>query len=87
MTNISSVIACDAAMRGPNLVINELNSYAIDLADITHDCNFHQILELHVTISSIDTNLNGHVLSCKTRPIDSLTLAARWMISHHLPKM
>jgi hypothetical protein len=68
MTNISGAIVHDAAMRGPTLVINELNSYAIDSADITHDCNFHQILELHVTVSSIDMNLNGHVLSRKTRP-------------------
>jgi hypothetical protein len=86
MTNISGAIVRDAAMRGLNLVINELNSNATDSADITHDCNFHQILELHVAVSSIDTNLNGHVLSQKTRPIDSLTLAARWMISQERAK-
>jgi hypothetical protein len=76
MTDISGTIVRDAAMRGPNLVINELSSYAIDSSDIMHNCNFHQILELHVTVSSIDTNLNGHVLSGKIKPIDSLILAA-----------
>ena len=81
MTIISGAIVRDAAMRGPNLVINELNLHAIDLADIMLGCNFYQILELHVDVSSIDMNLNSHVLSHKTRPIDSLTLAARWMIS------
>jgi len=81
MTDISGAIVRDAAERGPNLVINELNSYATDSADITHDSNFHQILESHVVVSSIDTTLNGNVMSRKTKPIDSLTLAARWMIN------
>ena len=81
MTNISGAIVHDAAVRGPKLVINKLHSYATDPADITHDCNFHQILELHVAVSSIDTTLDGHVLSRKTKPIDSLTLAACWIIS------
>jgi hypothetical protein len=81
MTNYSSGIIRDAALRGPSLVINELHSLTVDVADLTHDCNFHQVLESYVAISSLDTSPNGSMRSRKTAPIDSLTLAARWVIS------
>ncbi len=57
----SGNIVCDAAMRGPNLILNELHSPTTDLADLTHDCNFHQVLTAHVVASSVDSSLSGHV--------------------------
>ena len=81
MIDYSGHIARDAAVRGPNLVINALNSLTTDTADIAHDCNFHQVLQSHVTMFSMDTCLTGNVRSRKTAPIDSMTLANRWMIS------
>ena len=68
MIDYSGNIVCDAAMRGPHLVINALHSLTTDLANITHDCNFHQVLLSHVNISSMDTSLNGHMRTRKTRP-------------------
>jgi hypothetical protein len=68
-------------VRGPNLVVNALNSLTTDTADITHNCNFHQVLQSHVTISSMDSCLTGNVRLRKTAPSDSMTLANRWMIS------
>jgi hypothetical protein len=50
------------------------------MADMMHDCNFHQVSTSHVIISSINASLSGHVQSCKTAPIDFMILAARWMI-------
>jgi hypothetical protein len=81
MIDYSGNIVRDDAVRGPNFVISELNSMTIDPYDFTHDCNFHQILESHVVVLSVDRALNGNVISCKTKPINLLTLAARWMIS------
>jgi hypothetical protein len=81
MLDYSGNIARDAAVRGPNLVINVLHSLTTDTADITHDCNFHQVLQSLVTISSMDTCLTGNLQSRKTAPIDFATLANRWMIS------
>jgi hypothetical protein len=81
MMDYSGNIVRDAAMRGPNLVLNELHSLTTDLADLTHDCNFHQVLTAHVAMSSIDSSLSGHVRSRKTAPIDFMTLAGRWMIA------
>jgi len=78
MTDYSGHIARDAAMRGPDLVVNALISLTTDTADITHDCNFHQVLQSHVTISSMDTCLTSNVRSRKTSPIDFTTLANRW---------
>ncbi len=45
MTNYSSNIICDAALRGqiPALIINELQLLTTDMADMMHDCNFHQV--------------------------------------------
>ena len=80
MIDYSGHIVRDAAVRGPNLVINALNSLTTDTADITHDCNFHQVLQSHVTISSMDTCLTGNVRSRKTALIDSTTLANRLMV-------
>jgi hypothetical protein len=77
MTDHSDAIVCGAAMRGPDLVINALHSLTTDLADILHDCNFHQVLLSHVHISSMDTSLNGHIQTRKTAPIDHMTLASR----------
>jgi hypothetical protein len=62
MMDYSGNIVCDAAVRGPNLIFNELHSLTPDLADLTHDCNFHQILTAHVIVSSVDSSLSGHVL-------------------------
>ena len=76
MIDYSGNIVRDAAVKGPHLVINALHSLTTDLADITHDCNFHQVLQSHVTISSMDTCLNGHVRTRKTAPIDFTTLAS-----------
>ncbi len=76
-------ILCDAAMRGqvPTLILNELQLLTTDMADMMHDCNFHQVLTSHVVVSSADTSLTGHMQSGKTVPIDFMTLATRWMIA------
>jgi hypothetical protein len=81
MMDYSGNIVRDAAMRGPKLILNELQSLTTDLADLTHDCNFHQVLTAHVVVSSIDSSLSGHVRSRKTAPIDFMTFAGRWMIA------
>jgi hypothetical protein len=73
----SGNIVCDAAVRGPNLLLNELHSLTTDLADLMHDCNFHQVLPAHVVVSSVDSSLSGHVQSRKVAPIDFMTLAGR----------
>jgi hypothetical protein len=75
MMDYSGNIVRDALMRGPKLILNELQSLTTDLADLTHDCNFHQVLTAHVIMSSIDSSLSGHVRSRKTAPIDFMTLA------------
>ncbi len=80
MINYSGDLARDVTVRGPPSVINELHSLTADVVDITHDSNFHHVLDSHVVISSLGSSLNGDVRSCKTAPIDSLTLAARWLI-------
>jgi hypothetical protein len=83
MMDYSSNVVCDAAVRGqvPTLIINELQLLTTDLAEMMHDCNFHQVLTSHVVISSVDASLSGHVRSCKAVPIDYMTLADRWMIA------
>jgi hypothetical protein len=81
MMDYSGNIVRDAAVRGPTLILNELQSLTTDLADLTHDCNFHQVLTSHVVVSSVNASLSGHVRSCKTAPIDFMTLAGRWMIA------
>jgi hypothetical protein len=53
-----------------NLVINLLSSLTTDQADVTDGNNFYHILASHVQISSIKTNLNGHICVCKIAPID-----------------
>ena len=80
MTNYSDDIDRNVTVRGPSLVINELHSLTVDVIDITPDSNFHQILESNVVISSVGASLNGDMRTRKTAPIDSLTLAARWLI-------
>ncbi len=86
MMDYSSNIVCDAAMRGPKLILNELQPLTTDLADLTHDCNFHQVLTSHVVVSSVDASLSGHVRSRKTAPIDFMTIAGRWMIAPNRTK-
>jgi hypothetical protein len=81
MISYSGDLACDVTLRGPSLVINELHSLTVDAIDITHDSNYHQVLESNVVISSLGSSLTGYMRSRKTAPIDSLTLAARWLIS------
>ncbi len=61
MTDHSGAIVRDAAVRGPDLVINTLHPLTTDLTDILHDCNFHQVLLSYVNISSMDTSMNGHI--------------------------
>jgi hypothetical protein len=77
MMNYSSNIVCDAAMRGQvwTLIVNELQLPTTDMADMMHDCNFHQVLTSHVVVSSVDTSLSGHMQSRKTAPINFMTLA------------
>ncbi len=77
----SGNIVRDAAARGPNLILYELQSLTTDLADLTHGCNFHQVLTAHIVVSSVNSSLSGHVRSSKTVPIDFMTLAGRWMIA------
>ncbi len=81
MMDYAGNIVRDAAMRGPKLILNELQSLTTDLADLMHDCNFHQVLTSHVVMSSINTSLSGHVQLCKTAPIDFMTHAGWWMIA------
>ncbi len=68
-------------MRGPKLILNELQSLTTDLVDLTHDCNFHQVLTAHVIVSSINSSLSGHVRLRKTAQIDFMTLTGWWMIA------
>jgi hypothetical protein len=56
------------------------------MADMTHDCNFHQVLTSHVVISSVDTSLSGHVRLHKTASKDFMTLDAHWMVAPHRAK-
>ncbi len=44
-TDYSGNIICDAAMRGKiaTLIINELHLLTTVMADMMHDCNFHQV--------------------------------------------
>jgi hypothetical protein len=61
MMDYSGNIVRDAAVRGPKLILYELQSLTTDLADLTHDCNFHQVLPAHIIMSSVDSSLSGHV--------------------------
>jgi hypothetical protein len=81
MMDYSGNIVRDAALRGPQLILNELQSLTTDLADLMHDCNFHQVLTAHVVVSSIDSSLSGHMRLHKSAPIDFMTLAGQWMIA------
>ncbi len=82
----SSNIVHDAAVRGPKLILNELQSLTTDLADLMHDCNFHQVLTSHVVVSSVNASLSGHMGLRKTALIDFMTLAGRWMIAPYRAK-
>ncbi len=81
MMDYSGNIVHDAAVRGPQLILNDLQSLTTDLADLTHECNFYQVLTAHVIVSSANSSLSGHVRSRKSVPIDFMTLAGRWMIA------
>jgi hypothetical protein len=88
MMDYSGNIVRDVDLRGqvPTLIVNELQLLTTDMADMMHDCNFHQVLTSHVIVSSVDASLSGHVRSCKAAPIDFMTLAARWMIASEQAK-
>ncbi len=86
MMDYSGNIVRDAAVRGPKLILNELQSLTTDLADLMHDCNFHQVLTSHIVVSSVNASLSGHVQSRKTAPIDFMTLTGRWMIAPNRAK-
>jgi hypothetical protein len=75
MMDYSGNIVCDAAVRGqiPTLIVNELQLLTTDLADMTHDCNFHQVSTSHVVVSSVNASLSGHVRLRKAAPIDFMT--------------
>ncbi len=83
MTNSSGNLVHDAIVRGqiPTLIINELQLLTTDMADMMHDCNFHQILTSHIVVFSAKASLSEQVRSGKRVPIDFMTLAARWMIA------
>ncbi len=81
MMDYSGNIVRDVAVRGPNLILDELHSLTTDLADLTHDCNVHQVLTAHIIVSSVNSSLSGHVQLHKVAPIDFMTLAGRWMIA------
>ena len=80
MTDHTGQIKCEAANRGPSLVVSEFYSYVYDSIDVFHDRNLYQLLTSHVVVSSADTTLNGHIVSRKTAPIDSKTLVARCLV-------
>ncbi len=77
MMDYSGNNVCDAAVRGPKLILYELKSLTTDLAGLTHDCNFHQVLTAHVVVSSVNSSLSGHVQLRETAPIDFMTLAGQ----------
>jgi hypothetical protein len=81
MMDYSGNIVCDTAMRGqvPTLIVNELQLLTTDMADMMHDCNFHQVLTSHVVV--FNASLSGHMRSRKTVPIDFMTVTARWIIA------
>jgi hypothetical protein len=81
MMDYSGNIVRDAAVRGPQLILNELKYLTTDLADLMHDCNFYQVLTAHIVVSSVNSSLSGHVRLRKSAPIDFMTLAGRWMIA------
>ncbi len=81
MMDYSGNIVHDAAVRGPQFILKELQSLTTDLADLTHDCNLHQVLAAHVVMSSVDSSVSGHVQLHKSAPIDFMILAGRWMIA------
>jgi hypothetical protein len=72
MMNYSGNIVRDAAARGqvPTLIINELQSLTTDMADMTHDFNFHQVLLSHVVVFIVNTSLSGHVRLRKAAPLE-----------------
>ncbi len=79
----SGNIVHNAAMRGqvPTIIVNEHQLLTNDMADMMHDCNFHQVLTSQVDVSSVDASLSGHMQSRKAAPKDFMTLAARGMIT------
>ena len=58
------------------LVINSLVSTTQIAADVTSDDNFFCALSSNVLISSVDTNLTGHLTTKAKAPVDFRTLAA-----------
>ncbi len=70
--------------RGQLFVINALSSIMTDAADITDDENFGISLEQHVSasVATLDTTKTapGRINSKARRPVDTETLAKRWLI-------
>ena len=84
ITDSHGEIINDPAARGPKtLVINSLNSMAVDAADITDDVNFGNVLESNVTmsLSSLNRNYTGTVRTKPAPPINYETLSKRWNIA------
>ncbi len=61
MMDYSGNIVRDAAVRGQvlTLIVNELQLLTTNMADMMHDCNFHQVLTSHAVVSSIDASLSA----------------------------
>ncbi len=68
MTDYSGNFVGDATVKGQilTLIVNEIQSLTTDMADTTHNCNFHQVLTSQVVVSSINASLSGHVGLRKT---------------------
>ncbi len=70
MMDYSGNIVRDAAVRGPQLILNELQSLTTDLADLMHDCNFHQVLTAHVVWARAIAQICANRLHDSCRPVD-----------------
>ena len=83
MTDYNGHVFDQSTLKGQpkTLVINSLVSMTQIAADVTSDDNCFCLLSLMIMISSVDTNLTGHLTTRAKAPIDFRTLAAQWMIS------
>ena len=77
------IVVNDPAARGHMpLVINSLNSLAVDAADISNDENISTVLDFHVSIyiASLEPGA-GTVKTSAAFKIDDMTSSKRWSIS------
>ncbi len=84
------IVANSVSDRGHGFFINSLTTTTTaSAADITDDPNFHNILQSHVMIASLNTlAANGTVLTTHNRkPVDYPTLATRWLITPDRTKL